>query len=258
MRALGVVVVVVILIAVLSAGVYAGRIAEIKATCPDGEIVWFCGILTAGFGECFYLQDGDVPVGIKVCPGLTEDTVRWLQPAAGEEPPVDLTSFLSTPVTEPGYEGGVVQTDSAGERYIKRLTRLLGCSAEMPAPLVLTNRYLGGCCFLCADGINIGQIGVYKGCGANTVGSLVQTSGLVMGHDAQLKCFYIDDGTMPFDGSGRRRIRVSYADLVPPYWVPSKYARVTVKGICTIYQDLYDLTRPMIRLRQPNDVQRSK
>jgi hypothetical protein len=126
----------------------------------------------------------------------------------------------------------------------------------MPAALNLTNRLLGGCCFRCADGVSVGQIGVHKGCGENTVGVLVQTSGMVLGHDSRIRCFYIDDGTMPFDGSGRRRIRVSYADLIPPYWVPPKYARVNVRGICTIYQDTFGLTRPMVRLREPGDVRR--
>lgn len=211
----------------------AGWIATVKASYPDGAAVYIGGNVVADFSastcdRCVYIEDEDMTCGIKAYNIVGPETIFW--------------AFH-----------GILGTDANGERFVRQYPAPMYGLYSVELPFVYhTNRDLGGSNYAWTPWGTVGQRGVAQGIGCNDIGRFMRTTGMLMSVDPSFKSFYIDDGTCPFDGAGRRRIRVSYQD-VPGFVAPPLYSNVCVRGICSLY--IWSGTaRPLIRLRKASDV----
>lgn len=122
-------------------------------------------------------------------------------------------------------------------------------SAEVPAPLGMTNAAIGG-----------GQFGQYtpgveNGVGMNNIGLLIKTWGEVTFRDDTNKYFYINDGTDRSDGSGHTGIRVSYDNLATGNSIspPGLNTHVAIVGISSTVV-ISTKVQPNVRPRKQTDI----
>ena len=182
----------------LSTEVYA-MAAGVKSYA-DGVSVEIQGVMTAGFGGFFYVENADRLYGIRVV---------WSGPAPGSGK-VDVT--------------GVLRTNPAGERYMEA-SGVTPAGSGSVTPLGVANRLLGGADWHYDPATGAGQCGVWGEKTMNNIGLLVRIWGKVT--LAGRGWFYIDDGSGVSDGSG---IRGVYVDAEGRS-VPSVGAYTCVTGI---------------------------
>lgn len=182
------------------AGNTGPRIFDIKMQ-PDGtEVLAADKVVSAVFGNMFYIQDPDRSAGIRVS-GLPV-------PALGES--VAVAGKLNT---------------LNGERLISAQSVQVLAAGEAPVPLGISNKDVGG------GGVGDHTPGVDGGSGVHNSGLLVRTWGTVT-RASNGFYFYIDDGSGLHDGSGNTGVRVDVsgaAGLEAPQ--VGDYVRVT--GIST-------------------------
>jgi len=210
----------------------AGEIARLKAACPNGAVVDLRGVITALFGHCCYIEDPDGEAGIKLL---------------GFDGYVGIDYCLS----------GVMQTGFDGERVVRRdpMSPVASAPGEFPPIPLLANRCVGGGDFFYDRRTGRGQKGVHQGKGPNNIGLIIRTGGTVTFVDKKKFHFYVNDGTARADGSGKRGLKVSYADFGPggPYLIPRVGSVVEVTGISTVFS-LRARMQSMIRLRCQRDI----
>ncbi len=200
----------------ITAADIVGTIAEAKSH-PDGEAVMLAGkIVTANFGDHFYICEADRSSGMRV---------------NGASPNEADTADVS----------GVLQTIS-GERVITSPSVSSAAGGTLPAPPLMTNQALGG------SNLNPYTPGVTGGFGVNNIGLLVTAVGRVTHSEAGF-C-YIDDGSSLNDGSGYLGVKVDTSTLSssPP---ENAYARVT--GISATELSGSNIVR-LLRPRRDADV----
>lgn len=123
------------------------RIADAKSWADGAEVYIPRGVVTAVFGDYFYVESENRESGIRV-----------VKPGHGKT--------IGDRVDVSGQMG----TNEHGERYIAATT-LLDNGSGAVAPVGMTNKAVGGAA--CP-----GQIGVTDGTGLNNIGLLVKTSGV--------------------------------------------------------------------------------
>ena len=171
-----------------------GTIAEAK-NHPDGEAVMLSGkIVSANFGDHFYICEADRSSGIRV---------NETSPNEGDSADVS----------------GVLQTIS-GERVITSPSVNSSAGGTVPDPISMTNRALGGA------SLNPYTPGVTGGSGVNNIGLLVTIVGRVT--HSEVGFCYIDDGSALQDGSGYIGVKVDTSTLSAS---PAEDAYVTITGI---------------------------
>ncbi|MDH7482938.1 MAG: family 10 glycosylhydrolase [Armatimonadota bacterium] len=183
-------------------------------------------IVTAGsdqFSGCFYIEDKDRSSGIKV---QTTDTVS-------EGSLVSIT--------------GTMATNTLGERYIKNpKIRIISTGNQLPAPLALLTKAVGGGDWYYNPTTGRGQQGVNGGVGLNNVGLLVRVFGKVTRVNTTEKWFYIDDGCGLNDGSGNIGLKVKCYELATGnnITLPALNSYVQVTGIVSITTGNWPTIRP--------------
>ena len=181
-------------------------------------------VVSAIFGDCFYVQDEHGTCGIRV-----NSTITGL--AIGRR--VNLSGTLSTA----DNEERCMVPDSVELSTFGSVT-----------PVMMSNKALGGADWNCDDQYNKGQRGVLEAAGLNNIGLLVRTCGKVT-HSGD-GFFYIDDGSGIEDGSGIRGVKVDAAGLS----VPSEGAFVTLTGISSCYKAEDETLRRLLRVRISDDI----
>jgi len=193
-------------------------IGAAKQTADPSTVGLINKIVTAVFGDCFYVEESDRNVGIKVVP---------VQMPAGIEAgkTVDV--------------GGTMQTGDDDERRIGNATATLNSTGSVGA-ISLNNKAIGGGDWLYNSGNGAGQKGVKDGSGANNIGLLIRTWGKVTykGSDH----FYLDDGSALAGESGRIGVKVLATGLT----IPDQDTHVTVTGISSCYKSGPDLYRQIL------------
>ncbi len=195
----------------------AKRLPDLWAVNASGLVV------TAAFSGYFYAQVEDRSAGIRV---------EW-EGAVSEKERVDL--------------GGIVATNSAGERYIDASTvTLVGAVTDL-YPLGLTNEDVGGGDWFYDPATGAGQRGVLFGAGLNNIGLFVRSWGRVSHGNTDY--FYIDDGSAADDGSGHVGVKVSAAGLA----TPAQGSYVEITGISSCFKTGDNLYR-LILARSQSDI----
>jgi hypothetical protein len=165
------------------------RVAAAKREREGNEIT-LSGVVTAVFGDVFYIEAADMSSGMRV-----------------EKAGHGMTPGMSALVT------GFARTNSDFERYIDASDVLHDAGGNV-APLMLNNKYLGGGDFEYCSTTGAGQRGVEGGVGLNNIGLLAATFGRVTATGSDF--FYIDDGTHATDASTFNGIRVLCGSLQKP------------------------------------------
>lgn len=138
-----------------------------------------------------------------------------------------------------------------GERALYAAQIAGGATADVPDPIGVTNRSLGGG----GVGDNPGISGEVLGYGANNVGLLMKSWGRVTGgayDDSGNPFFYMDDGTNLADGNiyGFAGVRV---ELSPAMATPSLGSYVCAVGVSSIYRPEAQHNR-RLRARTDSDI----
>ncbi len=186
------------------------------------------GVVTAVFGDAFYIEAPDRPAGIRV-----EMTGHGL--------------IAGTAVTV----SGAMATTADGERMIQA-SSVSGMPGALLLPLALALRSLGGDAsagYPAASGT--GQQGVAGGRGLNNIGLLVKVFGRVTFVDPGGQFFTVWDGSLVKDADGHDGVRV----WAPGLTLPGSGDFVTVTGIssCTkVSEDLF----PQVLVRTAGDIVR--
>ena len=190
-------------------------ISDAKKMGDSSQVGLVNKTVTAVFGDCFYIEEMDRHIGIKVVP---------LQMPGGIEggKTVDI--------------GGVMQTGSDGERQIGNATASLNSTGSV-VPVGMTNKALGGGDWSYNLGNDAGQKGIKGASGANNIGLLVTIWGKATyaGSDH----FYVNDGSNLDDGSGHLGVKVQANGLS----IPAENSHVAVTGISSCYKNGSDLHR---------------
>jgi hypothetical protein len=174
----------------------------------DGESVRIkTGVITAVFGDYFYIERVDRPSGIRAYkPG------HGL--AVGEKVEVE----------------GTIYTNSDGERYIAA-GPITHNGAFSQNPLFVLSNALGGSDHCYDSETGAGRRGVTLGFGLNNIGLLVTMTGRVT--EVDTGCFYLDDGRAPDEGLGHAGVKVEGTVPVEPQVYPvGKLVRVTGISSC--------------------------
>jgi hypothetical protein len=167
-------------------------------------------IVTANFGDHFYIEDADRISGLRV---------EGAGPAEGRQISV----------------AGKLQT-VGGERVLSEATVFLGGNPGVPEPLLLVNRDVGG------GALNAQTPGITGASGTHNIGLLVTTMGTVT--HAEPGFCYINDGSNLLDGSGWTGVKMDTTTLASP---PSEgqYVKVTaISGVEIVGLDFIRLLRP--------------
>lgn len=206
----------------------AETIGNIKSNHTDGEAVEICGVVSAVFSDCVYIEDGSRCSGIKLTGFPGDEGIEY-----------DMTVKMST--------------DSIGERTAKYVPGLV-CSIFTGniAPLYMQNKSIGGKNFDYNQFNHTGQLGTYNGVGLNNIGLLVKTSGNIACINYSEKYIYVDDGSRKNNDIDNNGIRVSYKDI--PNFTPRLGVCASVTGISSLFS-IGDKIQPMIRCRSVNDIQ---
>jgi hypothetical protein len=169
-------------------------ISEAKAL-PDGTPVALDGnIVSADFGDLFYMQAADKTSGIHV---------DALGPDEGTE--VSVAGKMDT---------------VGGERVLSEVTVVPGDPVGVPRPRLMGNSALGG-----AE-LNELTPGVTGASGTNNIGLLVATTGRVT--HADVGFCYFDDGSAIQDGSGYFGVKLDTTRLTT---LPAEDQYIKVIGI---------------------------
>ncbi|MDH7602787.1 MAG: Ig-like domain-containing protein [Armatimonadota bacterium] len=190
---------------------------------PNGSLVSVRRkVVTASFGSYFYIEEPNRTAGIKV-------TNATAAPAVGTV--VNVAGTLNT---------------LNGEREISATSVTEVGSAEVPEPVGLTNKNLGG------GPAGPYTPGVYGSLGPNNVGLLVRCWGKVRAVVGTYY-MYIDDGSRLRDGYGYEGIRIDISGLTG--WTPPSIGKyVGVTGISTTSMISGKIQR-RLKVRQAADVQ---
>ncbi len=178
--------------------VVADTIEDAKLT-RDGQSVVLRGIVTASFSDCFYIENENRTIGIRVQPGATV--------------------AVNTAVTVEGVMG---TTPDLERVVLGQVTSFNGASTV--TPLGITNKALGGADWRYEPTTQTGQRGVYGGTGQNNIGLLVRIWGKFT--PINKYSFLVNDGSGP--------VLCQVPDNVDldPDW---QFVRVT--GISSCYYD---------------------
>lgn len=182
-------------------------------------------VVTAIFGDSFYIENPDRSSGIRVkaATGLV---------ALGQKVRVQ----------------GAMRTDLDFERYIQ--ADAAGASVTgfgWVRPLAMGNRWLSGSDFFYDPAFGAGQRGVADAIGPNNVGLLVRTFGLVTAVEAD--GFYIDDGSHRLSPSAGQGVKVLSTSLNKP----AVGRVVAVTGISALYS-YRGVTYSAVRTRTQSDI----
>ena len=207
---------------------------------PDGSIVGLVSkIVTAVFGDHFYVEESDRSMGIRVTP---------------VEMPAGLAAGKTVDV------GGTMATNSDGERHIVGASVYLNGTGSVD-PLALSNKAIGGGDWLYDPGSGAGQQGlreyrfvkelgqrvIVDVSGLNNIGSLVRSWGKVT--YAGTGYYYIDDGSGLDDDSGHIGVKVEATGLT----IPPENSYVVVTGISSCYRSAGELYR-LVRIPGQDDI----
>ena len=187
----------------ISAVYTSPTIAEAKSQ-PDSAPVLTSGVVTAVFGDSFYIESSDRSMGIRV-------------------EKADHGMVAGTTVQVAGH----IMTDDMGERYIAA-TDIYNAGATDVLAFILNNKALGGGDYNYNSETGAGQRGVAGGIGLNNIGLLVKITGRVTGVGSGF--FYIDDGTHTKNGSLFSGVRIECGSNAEP--MEKQY--VTVTGVSSI------------------------
>lgn len=181
------------------------------------------GVVSAVFGDCFYVQNSNRTAAVRVNPyDGTFPTLGKTVTLCGKR---DLNDFNLT----------------IGDCYWSHHTG----TPDPPKPLALNNKAVGG-----------GDIGYMRGCadctGLNNVGLLVRTFGQVRVIGPDGLWVTINDGSSRTDADGNQGIRV-YGTSMDQY--AGKYICVT--GICFIDESNPATLSAAIRTRSSSDITES-
>ena len=179
-------------------------IGAAKARADSAEVIMEPAVVTAIVADGFYMEDTDRSSGIKVL---------W----SGD--PVE--------VGEVATVVGAMDTDANYERQIIA-SSVTTDGSDSIAPLVMTNRAVGGADWSYNPANGAGQKGVIDGVGLNNIGLLVRTNGYVtaVGSDYII----INDGSEARGGSVVNGVKVACQGLIKP----AVGQHVVVTGISTI------------------------
>jgi len=196
-------------------------IADAK-TRPNGDTVVVAEkIVTAAFGNHFYIEEPDRSSGIKI----TNAAV----PAVGSK------------VTVTGKMGSL-----NGEREISATSVLVDGSLPVPEPVGMTNEDVGG------GPVGAYTAGIYGAKGVNNVGLLVSCWGKVTAIISGYY-MYIDDGSGVPDGYGYPGLRVDISGL-SGYTPPDVGSYVRVTGISAT-SSIGGKVQRRVKVRSSADVQ---
>ncbi|MDH7602893.1 MAG: choice-of-anchor Q domain-containing protein [Armatimonadota bacterium] len=205
-------------------------IGQIKFAEDGCEVVTDPGIVTAVFGDFFYVESPKRTAGIRVQKpghGLAQGSVVVVR--------------------------GIIQTNSDAERYIEAsVVTVLGSAAV--EPLAMSNQFVGGGDLWMPDiawsNVPYGQKGVQNGYGLNNIGLLIKTWGRVISVGEGE--FRVDDGSILDSGvPGELGVRVVVPDGVE---VPSVGSIVSVTGISSCRLFGGSVCR-LVRVRCQADIQ---
>lgn len=193
---------------------------------PDGATANINGrVVTGVYDELVYVEEPDRAWGIGVtgAAGVSEG---------------DVISVL-----------GPMATVAGERRVLASEVNVLAHGGQVPAPLAMRARNLGGGAF------GTHTPGVVGGTGCNNVGLLVRLTGRVTGVASDSSFFCIDDGSGRTDDSGWAGVRVTLAGLEPGVIVtpPKVGEQVVITGVCSVYTGVSGL-QPQVRPRRQSDV----
>jgi len=186
-------------------------VAEAKSLIDRTPVVSQGKIVTAVFGDYFYIEEPDRRSGIRV-----------KKPSHGMQ--VGYAVSVS----------GIMTTDSYGERCIdSTLGTVTGSFVGTLSPVFMTNAALGGGGALYDASLPAGQRGISGGVGANNIGLLVKTSGRVV-QPIGGGSFYLTDGS----GVSVRAVTTGA--------LPQENAQIVVTGIVSCEPDGSELRRRIL------------
>lgn len=198
----------------------ADRISSVKLKADGDEALLDSKIVTAVYGNHFYVQEQDRSCGIKVVP-------RNPGVGAGPFERIDI--------------GGWIKTDENGERYLDAsVTRLY--DFYIPAPLAVTPANLGGGSWFHNILTGAGQAGASGGTGLNNIGLLVSTYGVVT---------RVESGWFEVSDGNGIRVKV-FPNLGDPLPGPQDFVKVT--GVASLVREGESLIRAL-KVRQTGDIQ---
>lgn len=155
------------------------NISDAKRSADGSAVGIRSGLVSAVFGNVFYVQAADRSCGIRV-----------------EKPGHGLSVGMAARVT------GTITTNSDGERRIIASTAVQdGTDVVSVLPLFTINRAIGGGDYYYSSSDGAGQEGVAGSSGLNNVGLLVRTTGAVTYTDPAGAFVYINDGSGASDGN---------------------------------------------------------
>ena len=202
---------------------YAPVVETISAAknLPNGTALSLVDkVVTGDFDEFFYIQENGTS-GNNLYTGLRID---------GDGPAPGVLCTVS----------GVLSL-ADGERRITDANVVTGSSGTIPEPAFLSNRYIGG------GALNAWTPGLPGRLDVNNVGLLVVTSGKISAVDSGF--IYVDDGSVPDDGTGHAGIRVDTSRISGPFNVDDY---VVIRGISSTCVDGVTII-PIVRPRDNGD-----
>jgi len=217
-------------------------IGAAKKSSTSSRIGFTGKIVTAAVGEYYYIQEPDRSAGIKIVP---------------------LDMPAETKVGDMVDGGGIPQVVDGECCLDEAVCEIKGTAVS--EPISLSNSAIGGGSFGLQDAVS-GWRWVHPtgkpaehlwlpAQGLSTIGLLVRTCGEVTHVNADLRFFYIDDGSDLDDGLGSptmRGLRV-WAPNLNPGELPSVGQFVSVTGISSCFKPGGDLLR-LIHVRSRNDI----
>ena len=184
---------------------------------PDGATVAPTDVIvTAVFGDYFYAESADRVSGIRAY-------------KAGHGRSIGNKLSIS----------GTIKTDTNGERYVDVQAIVPNGTGEV-APLGMRNKWVGGGNWFYDQPSGAGQQGVKDGCGLNTIGLLIRTSGVAR----------IDANGLTVDDGSAGGVRVVAPGSVN---LPANSSYVIVTGISSCEKSGSDII-PVIRIRTQSDI----
>lgn len=193
------------------------RVSDLRSMANGTSVTLNCKVVTAGFGDHFYIEEPDRTAGIKIASGAPATTGNM----------VSVTGTLA-----------VVD----GERQIDPTSVAVYSSGNgVPDPLGWVVRSVGG-------GPKGYVPGVYDGCGLNNVGLLGRVAGVVSGLGSG-GWFYLDDGSNTLADEGFSGIKVLSGKVV------HIGQRVIVTGISSVDENLDGAAVRQIKPRSDGDIQ---
>lgn len=196
-------------------------IPEAKALPNDTPVSLVNKVVTGNFGQFFYIQENETS-GSNYLSGIRVD-------ASGPT--------VGTLVTV----AGVIKLQD-NERRITEANVIPGSTGTVPSAPFMINRYVGG------GPLNTWTPGIPGRVDTHNIGLLIKTSGKISFVGSGF--IYIDDSSVPDDGTGRQGLRVETTGLAGPFNL-GDYAMV--RGISSTMVDGGVLI-PILRPRNDADI----